>query len=288
MLIGLAAKNAILIVEFAKERSEEGKDLVTAALEGAQLRLRPILMTSFAFILGCVPLWIAAGSGAASRRILGTVVDQRHARGDAARHLPDPDALRAVEKLATGRSRSQAAGADAVAEAERVMMKRLFADRRSGRRRPLLSGLRGRAELREADAADAGRDPRRRAARHRSRIRRRQLVGGVPGRAAAGAGPHGAQRRTTTCSSPRRACWKRRRSSASRARISTRPSAPKRGAGGGRTSAASARRRRRTAGAMRVGGTVDWELDFWGRYRRATESARGAAAGDRVGTPRRG
>jgi HAE1 family hydrophobic/amphiphilic exporter-1 len=74
MLIGLAAKNAILIVEFAKLRLEHGLDLVSAALEGAQLRLRPILMTSFAFILGCVPLWLATGSGAASRRILGTVV----------------------------------------------------------------------------------------------------------------------------------------------------------------------------------------------------------------------
>ena len=74
MLIGLAAKNAILIVEFAKARLEEGKELVAAALEGARLRLRPILMTSFAFILGTVPLWFASGSGAASRRILGTVV----------------------------------------------------------------------------------------------------------------------------------------------------------------------------------------------------------------------
>jgi HAE1 family hydrophobic/amphiphilic exporter-1 len=74
MLIGLAAKNAILIVEFAKYRLEEGKGLVEAALEGARLRLRPILMTSFAFILGCVPLWLASGPGAASRRILGTVV----------------------------------------------------------------------------------------------------------------------------------------------------------------------------------------------------------------------
>ena len=74
MLIGLAAKNAILIVEFAKTRFEEGRDLVEAALEGARLRLRPILMTSFAFILGCVPLWVASGSGATSRRILGTVV----------------------------------------------------------------------------------------------------------------------------------------------------------------------------------------------------------------------
>jgi HAE1 family hydrophobic/amphiphilic exporter-1 len=74
MLIGLSAKNAILIVEFAKYRLEEGRPLVDAALEGARLRLRPILMTSFAFILGCVPLWVATGSGSAARRILGTVV----------------------------------------------------------------------------------------------------------------------------------------------------------------------------------------------------------------------
>jgi len=74
MLIGLAAKNAILIVEFAKARLESGMNLVDAALEGARLRLRPILMTSFAFILGCAPLWFASGSGGVSRRILGTVV----------------------------------------------------------------------------------------------------------------------------------------------------------------------------------------------------------------------
>jgi hydrophobic/amphiphilic exporter-1 (mainly G- bacteria), HAE1 family len=74
MLIGLSAKNAILIVEFAKAEYESGKSLIDAALSGAKLRLRPILMTAFAFILGCVPLWRAAGAGAISRQVLGTVV----------------------------------------------------------------------------------------------------------------------------------------------------------------------------------------------------------------------
>lgn len=74
MLIGLAAKNAILIVEFAKMKRDEGVPTLEAALEGAKLRLRPILMTSFAFILGCVPLMLATGSGAASRSTMGTGV----------------------------------------------------------------------------------------------------------------------------------------------------------------------------------------------------------------------
>src|SRR5229473_2414827 len=74
VLVGLGAKNAILIVEFARGELAKGKTLIDATLEGARLRLRPILMTSFAFIAGCVPLWIASGSGAAGRRILGTVV----------------------------------------------------------------------------------------------------------------------------------------------------------------------------------------------------------------------
>ena len=73
MLIGLSAKNAILIVEFAKAELEQGQALVTAALNGARQRLRPILMTSFAFIFGLLPLWTALGAGAVARRLIGTV-----------------------------------------------------------------------------------------------------------------------------------------------------------------------------------------------------------------------
>jgi HAE1 family hydrophobic/amphiphilic exporter-1 len=74
MLIGLSAKNAILIVEFAKRRRQEGLSIVDAAMEAARLRLRPILMTAFAFILGVIPLMIASGAGAASRQSIGTTV----------------------------------------------------------------------------------------------------------------------------------------------------------------------------------------------------------------------
>jgi HAE1 family hydrophobic/amphiphilic exporter-1 len=74
MLIGLAAKNAILIIAFAKAEYEKGRPIAESALTGAHTRLRPILMTSFAFILGCLPLWLASGSGGVSRQTLGTVV----------------------------------------------------------------------------------------------------------------------------------------------------------------------------------------------------------------------
>jgi HAE1 family hydrophobic/amphiphilic exporter-1 len=74
MIIGLVAKNAILIVEFAKSEYERGESLAGAALTAAKLRFRPILMTSFAFIVGCIPLAFASGSGAIARQVMGTAV----------------------------------------------------------------------------------------------------------------------------------------------------------------------------------------------------------------------
>jgi HAE1 family hydrophobic/amphiphilic exporter-1 len=74
MLIGLAAKNSILVVNFAKAEYEKGKPLMEAALAGARVRYRPLMMTSIAFILGCVPLWTASGAGAVSRQVMGTAV----------------------------------------------------------------------------------------------------------------------------------------------------------------------------------------------------------------------
>ncbi len=74
MLIGLGAKNSILIVAFAKEEYERGRPLVEAALDAARLRFRPLMMTALAFIVGCIPLWIASGAGSVARQIIGTTV----------------------------------------------------------------------------------------------------------------------------------------------------------------------------------------------------------------------
>src|SRR2546426_1815879 len=103
MLIGLAAKNAILIVEFAKDEYEKGKPLIDAALEGARLRLRPILMTSFAFIFGCLALWFATGSGAVARRVLGSTVIGGMIAASALPIFLIPVTFYVIERLFAGR-----------------------------------------------------------------------------------------------------------------------------------------------------------------------------------------
>lgn len=103
MLIGLAAKNAILIVEFAKNEYEKGKPLIDAALEGARLRLRPILMTSFAFIFGCLPLWFASGSGAVARQVLGSTVIGGMIAASAIAIFLIPVTFYVIERLFAGR-----------------------------------------------------------------------------------------------------------------------------------------------------------------------------------------
>jgi hydrophobic/amphiphilic exporter-1 (mainly G- bacteria), HAE1 family len=109
MLIGLAAKNAILIVEFAKDEYEKGKPLFEATLAGAKLRLRPILMTAFAFILGTVPLAMASGSGAVSRRVLGTTVIGGMLAATFISIFLIPVSFYFVEKFTTERKKKKAA-----------------------------------------------------------------------------------------------------------------------------------------------------------------------------------
>ena len=106
MLVGLAAKNAILIVEFAKMNVEQGKPLVEAALDAAKLRLRPILMTAFAFILGVVPLVRASGAGAESRKVMGMAVFSGMLVATALAVVLVPVLFVVVERLTGGRARA--------------------------------------------------------------------------------------------------------------------------------------------------------------------------------------
>jgi HAE1 family hydrophobic/amphiphilic exporter-1 len=119
MLIGLSAKNAILIVEFAKLEYDKGKPLIEATLTGARLRLRPILMTAFAFILGCVPLWTASGAGAVSRQVLGTVVIGGMLAATVLAIFFIPVSFEVVERLSSwGKKESPPAPAPAISHSE--------------------------------------------------------------------------------------------------------------------------------------------------------------------------
>jgi HAE1 family hydrophobic/amphiphilic exporter-1 len=117
MLVGLTAKNAILIVEFAKAQLDSGKSVVDAALEGAKLRLRPILMTSFAFIFGCIPLWVATGAGAAARRMLGTAVVSGMLAATLLGIFFIPALFVVVERIARGRKKKTPEAAPTAVEA---------------------------------------------------------------------------------------------------------------------------------------------------------------------------
>jgi HAE1 family hydrophobic/amphiphilic exporter-1 len=114
MLIGLAAKNAILIVEFARRRREEGSGIVEAAMEAGRLRLRPILMTAFAFILGVLPLVFATGAGAASRQSIGTTVFGGMVAATLLTLIFVPVFYAVIERLREGREADVAAPPEAV------------------------------------------------------------------------------------------------------------------------------------------------------------------------------
>jgi hydrophobic/amphiphilic exporter-1 (mainly G- bacteria), HAE1 family len=117
MLIGLGAKNSILIVAFAKAEYEKGKPLVDAALDAARIRLRPLLMTSFAFILGCLPLWTASGAGSVARQVIGTTVIGGMVAETFIGRFFVPAIFYLVEKW-SARTREQFVGHDAFREGE--------------------------------------------------------------------------------------------------------------------------------------------------------------------------
>ena len=114
-LIGLSAKNAILIVEFAELRRKHGVSIADAAEQAARLRFRPILMTSFAFLLGVLPLVVATGAGAASRRALGTAVFGGMAAATLLGVFIIPVLYVVIQRLAERRTQSQKAAVPAVA-----------------------------------------------------------------------------------------------------------------------------------------------------------------------------
>ena len=288
MLIGLAAKNAILIVEFAKTRFEDGQPLIEAALEGARVRLRPILMTSFAFILGCVPLWTAAGSGAASRRILGTVVITGMLAATLIAVFLIPLLLRPLRAAGAETGRPEPHHDRAGAGGKRVMTSRTSNERARSR----VDGARRRDRGRRAPSG--------RTTSGLSRSRLMNSVAAAPGTAAdarsLGDEPWIAvfeddvlRQLVTTALAQNydlRIAASRIEQAAAQYGITRADRFPT------VTGQASAQGQQGTivdgealplAGLVQLGGALSWELDFWGKFRRATEAARAEIAASEWG-----
>ena len=260
MLIGLAAKNAILIVEFAKVEHEQGKSLVDAALSAAKLRLRPILMTAFAFILGVVPLLTASGAGAEARKVMGMMVFSGMLIATILGVLLIPMLYVAVGKV-IGEAKPAPAPAPAPAHARdrtrtgeplrwldclALCRAALVADARVAAR----PGARRRPQLRAAAAAESAAVPLRRRRRHRrsrSPTRRGGRCSTIPALQALIREAHRQQPRPASWRS--RASRRRAPAPASRSRSSTRRStaSPATACGRRRTRPQDGRRRRHDA-----------------------------------------
>jgi hypothetical protein len=282
MLIGLAAKNAILIVEFAKMEYEKGElSLVEATLKGAQLRLRPILMTSFAFILGCVPLAIASGAGALSRQVMGSAVIGGMLAATCIAIFIIPVTFYVVEKI--GRTRATPASRTTPATAVRT------GDReRQGGGAPCVSHC--SSPCWRCSPAAAWSDP----ITSARRSTRRRLAPQRPGRAATSPTPPGGSSSATRCSTTwwRRTAREQGPDDRQRARRRVRRQLRLRPL---RPLPAGWRQATTRAGSVDVGApwysapgrtirsapttvqlvlNASWEIDIWGRIRRQTEAAR--------------
>jgi hypothetical protein len=303
VLVGLACKNAILIVEFAKDLEERGEKLFDAVIHACRMRLRPILMTSIAFCAGVIPLILGSGAGSEMRRAMGIAVFSGMVGVTLFGIFLTPGVLRAAAESARAprrgrrgsrrprtrrrrrRSRRAAAGAAAAACGRRRCLsphaccrKRLPAQAAAIAAPACARGLRGRPRLprqpRTLDAAfvNAGAAGDQRTAagvRHRDVLARLQRPGALA------AGSSARWPRTATSASPRRVCRRRARPAGHQAER-----LPNIGVGADVTRSLAPEvqfpgttRGQRTVTVYDAGFTANWELDFFGRNRRASESA---------------